>query len=319
LSAVGANGAFAAVNHPVEIGSPGTVGAPPTPVVTIAATDAMAAETGADPGTFRVTRTGSTVGALTVNYTIATGPTQASTGDYTPALSGSVTIASGQSFVDITITPIDDALFERPETLTLTLGDSGSYDVGAPAAATVTIADNDPPVTRIDSMPANPSGMPAAHFAFSASNAGSGVATFECSIDDSLPVPCTAGSVDYTVAPGGHTFSVPAIDQANASNRDASPETYAWTVVVPPSVTSTGFVRDRRTATYAQQITITNNNAVALTGPFFLVLDALSANATLVNATGTTTISAPLGSPYITVPGGTLAPGDTASLVLPFA
>ena len=46
-----------------EIGSPGTIGAPPTPVVTIAATDANAAETGSDPGTFRITRTGSTVGA----------------------------------------------------------------------------------------------------------------------------------------------------------------------------------------------------------------------------------------------------------------
>src|SRR5262249_15362745 len=55
------------------IGSPGTIGAPPTPIVTIAANDANASETGSDPGTFRISRTGSTASVLTVNYTIATG------------------------------------------------------------------------------------------------------------------------------------------------------------------------------------------------------------------------------------------------------
>jgi phosphodiesterase/alkaline phosphatase D-like protein len=44
--------------------------------------------------------------------------------------------------VDITITPVEDTLIEGPETLTLTIGDSGSYDVGSPASATVNIQDN---------------------------------------------------------------------------------------------------------------------------------------------------------------------------------
>jgi hypothetical protein len=101
---------------------------------------AHCAETGADPGTFRITRTGSTVGTLTVNYTIAAGSGQATSADYTQTLTGSVTIASGQSYADITITPVDDALVEGAETVTLTLGDSGSYDVGATKTATVTIA-----------------------------------------------------------------------------------------------------------------------------------------------------------------------------------
>src|SRR6185295_18534461 len=103
--AVGVNGAFAAFSDPTEIGSPGTIGAPPTPIVTIAATQPNAAETGSDPGTFRITRTGSTVGALTVNY-VASG--QVTPADYTPALTGAVTIASGQSFADLTIAPVDD-------------------------------------------------------------------------------------------------------------------------------------------------------------------------------------------------------------------
>ncbi|MBO0721915.1 MAG: SdiA-regulated domain-containing protein, partial [Blastocatellia bacterium] len=142
LSAAGINGAFIAVNDPAEIGSPGTIGASATPIVNIMATDANATETGNDTGTFRVSRTGSTVGSLNVLYSIATGPGQATSADYTPTLTGTVTIPAGEQFVDITITPTPDNLVEGNETLTLTLGDSGSYDVGANRTATVTIADN---------------------------------------------------------------------------------------------------------------------------------------------------------------------------------
>jgi uncharacterized protein YjiK len=143
LSANGVSGAFVAASDPNEVGSPGTVGASSTPSVNIAAQDGSAAEAGQDSGVFRISRTGGTVGALTVNYTVATGPGQAASADYTPALTGSATIPTGESFVDITIVPVDDALFEGPETLTLTLFDSGSYDVGAAATATITIADNE--------------------------------------------------------------------------------------------------------------------------------------------------------------------------------
>src|SRR5262249_22919791 len=140
LSQVGIHGAFVAANDANEIGSPGTIGAPTTPVVTIAATDNMAAEEPAgNTGKFRLSRTGSTVGPLTVSYTI-TG--SANNADYTPELTGVATIAAGQSFVDITITAVEDTLIEGPETLSLTIGDSGSYDVGASASATVNIADN---------------------------------------------------------------------------------------------------------------------------------------------------------------------------------
>jgi uncharacterized protein YjiK/phosphodiesterase/alkaline phosphatase D-like protein len=142
LSAVGVNGAFVAANDINETGSPGTIGAPSTPVVNITATDANATETGKDTGTLRISRSGSTVGPLTVSYTIATGPGQATSADYTPTLTGVATIPSGQSFVDITITPVNDNLVEGSETVTLTLSDSGSYDVGANRTATVTIADN---------------------------------------------------------------------------------------------------------------------------------------------------------------------------------
>ena len=141
LSTNGVNGAFVAATHSTETGSPGTIGAAATPEVNITATDASATEINNDTGTFHITRTGSTVSALTVSYTIATGAGQAASADYTPTLNGAATIPSGQSFVDITITPVNDNLLEGLETVTLTLGDSGSYDVGANKTATVTIAD----------------------------------------------------------------------------------------------------------------------------------------------------------------------------------
>ncbi|CAB4925952.1 unannotated protein [freshwater metagenome] len=122
-----------------------------SPVVSIVARDAAASEARSDSGTFRISRTGSLVGALTVNYSIAGGQGQATSADYGPALTNVVTIPASQSFVDLVITPVDDSQFEGTETLTLTVFDTGSYDVGSPATASLTITDNDPPESAIES------------------------------------------------------------------------------------------------------------------------------------------------------------------------
>ncbi|KKL48325.1 hypothetical protein LCGC14_2326660, partial [marine sediment metagenome] len=76
-------------------------GAAGMPIVTIAATDAFAAEEGADPGTFTVTRSGDSSGDLTVDYTI--GGTATVGTDY-QALSGSVVIPDGAASTTIEIT-----------------------------------------------------------------------------------------------------------------------------------------------------------------------------------------------------------------------
>jgi hypothetical protein len=124
------------------MGSPGTIGAAAAPTVTVTATDSNASEVTGDPATFRFARTGSTLSALTLNYTLATGVGRASSNDYTPALTGAVTIPAGQSFVNVTLTPVVDSVLEGTETVALTLGDTGSYDVGSPASAIIAIADN---------------------------------------------------------------------------------------------------------------------------------------------------------------------------------
>ncbi len=120
-----------------------------TPVVSIVATDAAAAEAGSDPGSFTISRTGPTGSALTVNYTI--GGTSVA-GDYTPVLTGTATILAGSSSVTINISPIDDAMVEGSETLTLTLTDAAAYDLGVAGSETagVVITDNDRVIDNID-------------------------------------------------------------------------------------------------------------------------------------------------------------------------
>src|SRR5262249_41693499 len=88
VSALGVNGAFTSSNG-AEIGSPGNV-------VTISATDASASETGSDPGTFRIFRTGDMTNPLVVSYAIGGTATNGGvSADYTPTLTGTATIAAG--------------------------------------------------------------------------------------------------------------------------------------------------------------------------------------------------------------------------------
>ncbi len=109
--------------------------------ISIAATDANAAETASDPGVFRISRTGATTSAVTVNYTVSGTATNGT--DYNN-LTGTASIAVGAAFTDITITPVDDAIVvEGNEAVTLTLGTAPTgYTLGT-TTATVTIADND--------------------------------------------------------------------------------------------------------------------------------------------------------------------------------
>jgi hypothetical protein len=108
--------------------------------VSVAATDAWAAEAGPDTGTFTITRTGPTTGALRVTYTVNGTATAGS--DYT-ALGSQVWIPIGASSVTLTVTPIADGLAEGSETVNLFLtGNSGLTVHPINYHATVTIAAN---------------------------------------------------------------------------------------------------------------------------------------------------------------------------------
>ncbi|MFN6566016.1 ELWxxDGT repeat protein [Dendronalium sp. ChiSLP03b] len=99
---------------------------PVVPTVSITATDRNAVEAGNYPATFRISRTGNIDTALAVKYTISGSANNGS--DYTQ-LTGIAGIVAGQSFVDITISPVDDGLAEGSETVTLTLDTGDDYSI----------------------------------------------------------------------------------------------------------------------------------------------------------------------------------------------
>jgi phospholipase C len=102
---------------------------------------------------------------------------------------------------------------------------------------------------------------------------------------------------------------------APLNSRDALVPTLAAAFTNVP-VTRSGFVYDRRTQAFVQQLTLTNISASPVPGPLFVVLDSLSANASLSNKTGNTTNAPPLGSPFIQVPNSSAGLGAGASLTV---
>jgi len=108
--------------------------------VGVAATDPNAAESGADPGVFTITRTGNTTAALTVS--LAFSGTATNGADYS-ALPSSTVIPAGQASVAITVTPIDRSIAGGSRAVILTLLAGSGYSVDTASSATVTIADND--------------------------------------------------------------------------------------------------------------------------------------------------------------------------------
>ena len=118
---------------------------PPLPTISIVATDANAAETlvgqAANPGTFTLTRTGSTSAAIAVTFTIAG---TAANGADNQKLPTTVTFPAGQATTTLSVIPVDDATAEWNETVKLTLSKSAKYKIdSAKSNATVNIADND--------------------------------------------------------------------------------------------------------------------------------------------------------------------------------
>ncbi|HMP83803.1 MAG TPA: Calx-beta domain-containing protein, partial [Verrucomicrobiota bacterium] len=117
--------------------------------VRIDAADFDASEPGNDVGEFIFTRFGTTNAPLQVFFDI-TG--SAANGVDYAGIPGSVTIPAGSLTTGLIITPLDDALVEGLETVTLTLQASAAYTVGSPTAATVTIRDDEPVVGLVSNM-----------------------------------------------------------------------------------------------------------------------------------------------------------------------
>src|SRR6185503_14192376 len=106
----------------------------------VGVTASNGSESGPTPGSFTFFRMGSIEAALTVRYSV--GGTANNGTDYA-ALSGSVTIPPGSLSRTVSVNPVDDAVVEGNETVTVTLTADTGYTIGPSGSATATIADND--------------------------------------------------------------------------------------------------------------------------------------------------------------------------------
>ena len=88
----------------------------------------------------RLTRIGSTAAALAVNISVAGSATAG--GDYA-ALPTSITIPAGAASADLAVSLINDTVIEADETISVAIAAGTGYSAGTPAAATITIVDND--------------------------------------------------------------------------------------------------------------------------------------------------------------------------------
>jgi hypothetical protein len=198
------------------------------PVVSVSAYDATAAEPGAtiNNGTFRFSRTGPTAASMTLSYQVETVANGAVSGtDYT-ALSGTVTIAAGKTYADVTVVPKTDAVDESGEVVTVQLMPSSAHLIQANGnLATVSIQDADygqPSVSIIasDSTASEPNGGTAGtgKFKFTRTNSqhqtlsveyslAFGTTTSQAQLADiravtgSVTIPINAASAEVTITP----------------------------------------------------------------------------------------------------------------------
>ena len=106
--------------------------------------DASVPESGAAK-TITVSRTGPTIDALLVNLSFSGSATNGTDYQSTP---GTLTIPAGATSAAFSFTPIDDSSVEGNETAIVTVSAGDGYFLASPTSATLTITDNDFPVSN---------------------------------------------------------------------------------------------------------------------------------------------------------------------------
>jgi len=116
--------------------------------VSVAVSPAAADEDGATNLVYTFTRSNTSAGALTANFSVGgnatfnTDYTQISASGFSSS-AGTVTFAAGQATTTVTIDPTADGTVEPDETIILTVTTGAGYNVGSPSSATGTIMNDD--------------------------------------------------------------------------------------------------------------------------------------------------------------------------------
>lgn len=239
------------------IGATGDDDPPPTtPVVSVAVSDANAAEAGLDAGVITVSRTGTTTGALTVTYSVSGTATSGS--DFV-ALTGTLTIPAGQPSATITVTPLDDTAVEGNESIIVTLTDGAAYDLGTTSSGTVTLTSDDVARPRVSlavtDANAAEAGRDPGVFTVSRADATSTALTVRYSVSGTATVGsdfnALSGTVDIPANQTSATITITPID-------DTAVETNETIIVT----LSTNAAYDLGTTT-SGTVTLTSNDVAA--------------------------------------------------------
>src|SRR5262249_35698515 len=215
------------------------------------------AEQGSDPITFSVARAVNTAVSTVINLTwngtatFGTDYTVTASGGTLAADGSTLTLAAGSAGATLTVTPVDDLIFEGPETVVLTLAAGSNYTVGSPASASATIADNESP--------------PAISIADATVTEGDKNAT--------LAIPVTLSVASST------TVTVTATTNPGTALAPGDFVQTTTTLTFAPGVTQVLF-----------NVTIVGDKVAEPTETFTVTLSNQSPNATIARATGTVTI-----------------------------
>jgi hypothetical protein len=209
------------------------------------------------------------------------------------------------------------------------------FDTNGPIATPTWLntIDKDPPSTHILALAAMQA-APMFNVQWTGTDAGAGIRDFSVYISDNggpftLWQEHTSGLAANFTGTIGHSYGFFALGTDLVGNVE-SPKTVADTttqIVNTPvcasnvsaqvQVTRSGFGYNFTTQRFVQTVTLKNVSGAITSSPISLVLDSLSSNATLFNATGTTACATPAGSPFINW-SSSLAPGASGSIVLQF-
>jgi Domain of unknown function (DUF4347)/Bacterial Ig domain len=247
----------------LQVGAPGTV--------SITATDSTATEAPGNPGTYRISRTGNLSLPLEINLSVDSGSTASPT-DY--SLSGGnltqvgnalkVTIPAGESFVDLTLTTIDDIVAEGLESVRLKVEDGLYFTSSTSSTATVGINPEDFVVTNT-----NAAGEGSLVQAVSNANTipGTDTITFSGAIftdaipDTITPANTLSASSDFNIiAPEGLTISGGTFRQVFNINSGRTAILQNLTIVDGSSASGGGGISNSGNLTL-RNVTVRNNLA----------------------------------------------------------
>lgn len=205
----------------VQSGTGYTVGTPSTatvtvsdnetPTLSIAATDATAAEEGLSTGAFTITRLGAKSTALTVNLNL-TGSTATNGTDF-DTIANTLTLGANVVNANITVKPKEDTEREVTESVVCAITSGTGYSVGTPSSAAVNIADNDTQTVTIVATSAG-AAEPATNGAFVVRRVGPTVAALTVSYTIATGTGRATNGTDYATIPTSVTIPINSTDSA---------------------------------------------------------------------------------------------------------